>query len=222
MSKQELLLALAQKRKATNWPGYRGIGDYHHGAYECDFVSPYTKSAGNFDAQILVLLQDWSSDESIRGPLDSGAVHYGLTPALPTNVRLVELLRSHFGLALKEVYATNLFPFIKPGGISSSVPMRDLVRAAQDFALPQVQIVSPKLVICLGMNTFNAIRIATGNRPAQRMEEAIASPFTNDQVRIWCQAHTGNLGQNNRGRDRVRQDWQRMSLEYSSKASPTP
>jgi hypothetical protein len=40
---------------------YSGIGDYHDGAYECERVSPYTKTAGNVDADVMVLLQDWAS-----------------------------------------------------------------------------------------------------------------------------------------------------------------
>jgi uracil-DNA glycosylase len=215
MNKEVLLLALAQKRKTTSWPGYSQIGDYHDGAYECDFVSPYTKSAGNIDSEIFVLLQDWSSDESLRGSLDSDCVRFGLTRALPTNKRLIELLRCQFGVELGDVYATNLFPFIKRGNISSYIPRRELVRAAQEFALPQIQIVQPKLVICLGLNTFNAIRIALGQTPAQRMNEAIASPFTIDKSRIWCQAHTGKLGQNNWGSECVAEDWRKMKIDFS-------
>ena len=218
MSKQESLLEIAQKRKATNWAGYRQIGDYHNGAYECDFVSPYTKSAGNVDAEIFILLQDWSSDESLRGLLDSDCVHYGLTRKLPTNKRLIELLRYHFAAELGDVYATNLFPFIKKGNISSSLPMRDLIRAAQEFALPQIRIVRPKLVVCLGLQTFNAIRIACGHKAVQRMNEAIASPFTFAGSRIWCQAHTGARGQNNRGRERVEEDWRKMKVDLSGGA----
>ena len=58
MGKHERLRALAAKRRADRWPGYRCIGDCHDGAYDCEYVSPYTKSAGNVDSPILVLLQD--------------------------------------------------------------------------------------------------------------------------------------------------------------------
>jgi restriction system protein len=215
MNKQSLLLALAQKRKATHWPEYSPIGDYHDGVYECDFVSPYTKTAGNVDADIMVMLQDWSSARSLEGPLDLDCVRYGLTRTLPTNRRLAELLQSYFQVGLGDVYATNLFPFIKAGGISSSIPVRDLVRAAQEFALPQIRIVQPKLVVCLGLNTFNALSVACSHTPAQRIEGAIASPFTIDATRVWCQAHTGARGQNNRGRERVSRDWRKMELDFS-------
>ena len=66
MDKHAALLELAHRRQAARWPPYKYIGDYHGGAYECEFVSPYTKSAGNRDAKLMVLLQDWSSDVGVE------------------------------------------------------------------------------------------------------------------------------------------------------------
>ena len=70
-------MALAKLRQATQWPGYKCIGDYHAGAYECDFVSPYTKKAGNVDAEIMVMLQDWGSDEWGSGRFDEESAKEG-------------------------------------------------------------------------------------------------------------------------------------------------
>ena len=91
-NKRNELLILAQQRKEARWPGYNCISDYNDGAYECDFVSPYTQSSNNVDSGIFILLQDWSSDKSLSGPLDDDVKKYGLTPGLPTNRRLRELL----------------------------------------------------------------------------------------------------------------------------------
>jgi restriction system protein len=161
----------------------------------------------------MVILQDWSSSEKLSGPLDQEAMKYGYTPSLSTNKNLIRLLNAHFGVRLNDIYATNLFPFIKPGDLSAAIPLYYLVRAAQEFALPQVKIVCPKLVVCLGGTTFNAIRRACGYKGWLKMDSAIESSFKVDKSRIWCQAHTGQLGQNNRnrgGEDRVFSDWERM------------
>lgn len=220
LGKHERLQGLAIKRQADWWSGYAHIGDYHGGAYECEFVSPYTKSAGNVDSPIFVLLQDWSSDERLSGPLDADAQRLGLTPALPTNRRLNELLLRHFDRQLADVYATNLFPFIKLGGLSATIPFGDLVRAAREYAIPQIEIVEPRLVVCLGKATFDASRVACGGRRASSMDEAINSPFRKCGSVVWAQAHTGSLGQNNRnrgGENRVEQDWQRMRRQLADR-----
>jgi restriction system protein len=213
MDKHAELLALARKRQAMHWDGYNGIGVYQGGIYECDFVSPYTKTAGNVDSEVMVILQDWSSHDRLNGPVDQDSVDYGLTRNLPTNVNLIRLLHNHFGVRLTDIYATNLFPFIKAGSTSRYIPPRDLQRAAREFALPQIKIVKPKLVICLGFDTFNALQKACELGKAKDMEEAITSPFEFEDIQIWCQAHTGTFGQNNRnqdGVDRVTEDWTRM------------
>ena len=219
MDKRRRLRTLARKRQRAKWPGYKSIGDYHHGAYECPYVSPYTKTAGNIDAEIMVILQDWTSDESIRRGLDSDSITYGYTRGLHTNRNLVRLLETYFGISLEDVYGTNLFPFIKMGHMGTNIPRRDLVRAAHEFALPQITIVRPKLVICLGHVTFNALREACGHEPVYPIATGIRSPFTLGETCIWCQAHTGARGQNNRnsGRKRVPNDWKRMKNDVSLK-----
>jgi restriction system protein len=213
MDKRSELLALAKRRQVTRWNGYGGIGDHHASAYECDFVSPYTKTAGNLDAEVMVMLQDWSSDESLKESFDEETAKLGYTQSLPTNRNLVELLNTTFGIALRDTYATNLFPFVKPGKMSERIPQAKLIDAAQEFALPQIRIVNPKLVICLGLATFNALRQACELSACRPLSVAIDNPFSIGTTRVWCQAHTGVLGQNNRNRGgikRVPQDWLRM------------
>jgi len=99
----------------------------------------------------MVMLQDWASDKELRGPIDEDARVLGYTRDFPTNPNLSNLLGATFGLGLEDVYATNLFPFIKPDSMSSAVRQSDLVRAAEKFAIPQIRIVSPRLVTYLGL-----------------------------------------------------------------------
>jgi hypothetical protein len=154
VDKSAKLLELARARQLSRWPGYTPLADYHDGAYECDFVSPYTKSAKNVNAEVMVLLQDWSSHDRLAGDFDRQAAELGHTPSLPTNRNLVRLLRTHFKLELGDTFGTNLFPFIKTGNLSSGIPARDLHRVAREFAIPQIEIVAPKVVVCLGLVTF--------------------------------------------------------------------
>jgi uracil-DNA glycosylase len=220
-TKLRKLRALAIKRKRSRLVGYKGtykrLRDYKKGRYECDFVSPYTKTAGNVDSEIMVMLQDWTSTEAIRRRLSLEVERYGFYPNLPTNRNLKQLLQTHFHRCLDDIYATNLFPFIKMGQISEKIPVCDLVLAAKEYGCPQIEIINPKLVICLGLVTFNALRIACGKDPLDSLSSAIDNPFMLDDARIWCQAHTGAWGQNqrNRKRDQVKKDWQRMKTDLA-------
>src|ERR1700730_9057011 len=222
MDKAARLLELAHRRQATRWPGYGCIADYHGGAYECDVVSPYTKSAGNLDASLMVLLQDWASDDVLRGPLLQERVKQSHDPRRQTNRRLKELLRQYFQLELRDVFATNVFPFVKGGPMKTSLPVRDLVRAAKEFALPQIEIIGPRIAVCLGKAAYNAVAMAADQRRARTLDDAIAAPFCFGTTEVWGQAHTGAVGTNYRnkdGVDRVSGDWMRMASAYKSRSA---
>jgi restriction system protein len=217
--KDARLLELARRRQTARWQGYKCIGDYHGGAYECDFVSPYTRSAHNVNSELMVLLQDWSSDDVLSGPYLHEGRNLGHDPRRVTNRRLRKLLREHFRLELEQVYATNVFPLIKVGPMTAAIPRRDLERAAREFALPQIQIVGPRLAVCLGKSAFDAVAVAAGGSRADSLADAIARPFEIGRTRVWCQAHTGQQGTNYRNRngvDQVTKDWALMASAYHS------
>lgn len=214
VNKEHELVRLAQLRREAQWPGYSGIADYHDGIYDCDFVSPYTKSAKNWDADVMVLLQDWASHDALAGPVHPQRVALGHDPTRQTNKRLKSLLVQRLGLDLADVYATNVFPFVKPHDMGSSLPQRDLDRAAREFALPQIQTVRPLLAICLGIATFNAVAGAAGRKKLPTLADAVESSFVYGPTEVWCQAHTGQRGFNARnkvGVDRVSDDWASMA-----------
>ena len=64
-SKKAKLLKLAKRRQETRLENYVCIGDFHDGVYECDHVSPITKTAGNVNADIMVVLQDWAGKDAL-------------------------------------------------------------------------------------------------------------------------------------------------------------
>jgi restriction system protein len=219
MNKESRLKELAVKRQQARWPTYKNIGDYYNGAYECDFVSPYTKTAGNLATSVMLMLQDWCSDKYLSQELSEDLVKYGHSLELPTNKNLKKLLRKHLNLSFEDVYATNLFPFIKIGAMNANIPAKDLVRAAHEFALPQIDIVGPKVVICFGKDAFNALRKACDLKVVKNLAEGIRSPFWYGKAQIWCQSHPGQLGKINRnrgGQDQVAQDWNAMTEQIDS------
>jgi len=217
MSKYSQLLELARLRQNEIPKGYKGIGEYHNGIYECNYVSPYTKSAGNVDADIMFILQDWSSDKSLSQPVEVETVKYGHTPRLPTNKNLKNLLKNHFEVDLSKTYGTNLFPFIKPGKMTAGIPTRDLINAAKKYTIPQIKIIKPKLVICLGAAVYNSIRLALGMQPESSLANSISKPFNFYGAKVWAPSHPGGLGRANRNRgkvDRVSLDWSEMADNY--------
>jgi restriction system protein len=219
MEKENKLLELARKRQSTRYEGYTSIGDYDNGVWECDYVSPYSKSSHNPDSDILIVLQDWCSSGSFDGSVCEVTLQLGYSPSVRTYRNLIALLREHFGLELPDVYTTNLFPYIKPGEMRADIENAAFVKAATDFTLPMIEIIEPKIVICAGLKTFNALRESCGFAWANNVAEGVVSDFDYKNSRIFCQAHPGQQGLNWRnrgGEDRVSADWLRMADYYRS------
>jgi uracil-DNA glycosylase len=173
--KREALRQLARKRQADRLEPYYCLADIHDGYYECDYVSPWTTSAENVNADLMILGKDWGSTDSlIERPPDPERKRLGQGWGVPTNKNLREYLNDCMGgLKFSETYASNVFPFIKQGKKDSGIRDEDMLYAAKKYALPQIEIVSPRMVICLGKPAFRAVRRAAGF-PDIAWEEAIA------------------------------------------------
>jgi len=150
---------LARRRLTTRWGDYGHPEDYGYDFR--DFVSPYTKSACNLRADVMLILQDWASHDGLTaGGFKPVIQKHGHDPELRTNIRLKELLRRHLNLRLVDTYATNAFVFIKPGGMSSNIPTGDVARSISNFTAPEIALVRPRLVLALGSRVAKALRAA--------------------------------------------------------------
>lgn len=217
MEKAGRLLELANHRKSTQRDGYARLGDFHGGIYECDYVSPWTKSGSNVDAHVMVIGQDWAS-VNMLAKLPKDVAELGYDPKLLTNRNLDDLLKRHLGLRRADCYLTNLFVLIKPGDASANIRFADLVWSAQNFTKLQIEVISPKLVICLGLRTFRALMRAADQNAARTTEAAIASPGMIGPSMIHCVAHTGALGTLNRTQTLVERDWSALADVLSGRA----
>ena len=219
MNKKERLRELGLLRQTSCFEGFNNLAAYHIGAYECEHVSPYTKSAGNVNSLIVFVLQDWASHESLSRDMDLEVAQHGYTLSQPTNVNLIDLLSRHFGLILSEVYVTNLFPFIKSGGDSANIPMRYLRQAARVFGIAQIEIIRPAMVVSFGLQVFNALRSEFGHRQVANLKTGINNPFRTEFTEYRCQSHPGALGKINRNhRGSVEEDWAAMASAFRNLA----
>lgn len=213
IKKQEKMHRLSEQRRLDTQKGmskvYKQVGDFHGGIYdEWKLVSPWSKSANNLDSQIMVVAQDWTSEEATKKPLKH--FELGHDPDLPTNKNLKMLLTENFGVSFSEIYATNLFVFVKPGNLSSKIPIGDLIYSAKKYTLEEIKIVQPKVVICLGSATFHSLCKAIDVKPPS-FQFSSENPINYDGCLIFGVPHTGGLGTMNAGgMANVRKIWRKM------------
>lgn len=159
VQKREELQRLARQRRADRRHGYLCLSDIHSGFYDADeHVSPWSISAQNVDAEVMILGKDWASSDTLLDPPDPERRRLGQGWRTPTNKNLRAYLADHMeGLTFSQTYSTNVFPFIKKGKKNSSIRPADMLYAAQTYALPQIRIVSPLMAVCLGRPAFLAV-----------------------------------------------------------------
>ena len=122
-----------------------------------DWVSPYTKGAHCLHG-IAIVLQDWASAEWLRKVHRPEVQELGRDPTLRTNTRLEALLRKVLGIGLSEVYATNAFPFVKPGGMSAPLAQSVVDATVAEYTAHELRIASPRLVLAFGKLAANALQ----------------------------------------------------------------
>lgn len=208
--KKECLSKLAEKRKNITYNGYKNLSDIDNGFYECDYVSPWSKSAHNEDADIMIVLQDWADEkylDDLNHQKRDSILKHGYDKTKQTNINLKNYFKKYFtnqfGITLDKTYITNQFPLIKKSNISK-IGNDDFDRFAKKYTIPMIKIVQPTLIIAVGKKTFDAFRrICIQNyddEPAYKLIEHEKNHFTYSYYsknagklfhsEIWFQYHT--------------------------------
>lgn len=212
-NKQKLLKNLAELRRLDKQDGmsriYKQVGDFHHGIYDTwGHVSPWSKSACNVNSKVMIVAQDWTSEEAAKKTPTNPDLGY--SPELPTNKNLQNFLKDFFGLSFSDIYATNLFVFVKPGNLSARIPSKDLIYSAKNYTLEEIKIVQPKIVICLGAATYRSLCRAVDITPPV-FKSSIDNPVPFGGSLIFGVPHTGALGTMNAGGvENVRAIWSKL------------
>jgi uracil-DNA glycosylase len=137
-----------------------------------------------------LVLQDWASAEGLSGGFDREIQEHGRNLRLRANQVLEQLLLRIFGVTLADVYATNAFPFIKSGSMSSALPLGDVVRAVRLFAAPELALAEPTRILAVGRVPFTALqRVGIASTPVPHPAARIGNVAAHE--RAWRRALKG-------------------------------
>jgi uracil-DNA glycosylase len=208
MSKHHALAELVRLRRKDSYPNMIALHEFEGGRWDLDYavplVVPWTKSACNLDAKLMIIAQDWASERYLMNPnnrtlwRDMLRTHFGQDPHLQTNRNVRKLLRC-FGIKWRDTYATDVSVFIKPGNMTEDVPAALMRHCAVQYTIQQMRIVQPRMVLCLGTKTFNSIRYALERPPLKMTEASRAVSHTVDDkskvcIEVFGVPHTGGAG----------------------------
>jgi DNA polymerase len=185
------------------------------GQFDSRQIGPWTTWQNRLDASVMVVGQDFSDvSYFVRW-------HGRDQPNNATNRNLVALLHS-VGVEIdlpeslggrNETFFTNAILCLKTGGMQARVRPEWFANCGQRFLRPQIELVRPKVVVCLGQRALDAVLAAFG-LPQQRLRDAVTSPGTPvlEQTLVIAVYHCGaRVTRLTRSHDRQLEDWKRVA-----------
>ncbi len=166
--KRELIKQIAESVASDDLSTYRKdyskVSDVFEQDY-ADFVSPIAARSHNYDADVMIVMQDWSHYDGVKDNDRSGA-KIGYNPKLKANIELDKRLES-IGESRSSVYMTNAMVHLKhTATIDGAVSAPDMRRSIEKFTLREIDAVRPKVVLVVGSNASAQMRKLVGDEYA--------------------------------------------------------
>ena len=220
---------------------YASDGDLPHKLYwfdDCDEINLWTYWQGrnHLDAEILLVGQDWGNpwDSSCAGFREKLS-HVGSGPIenymenndsiTDNNLKALfqECLNIDISKPCPNVFFTNYILGYREGKISGGY------RAAwakhdREFFRQLVEIMEPKVILCLGRNVFEAVLMSWGQKPMPRIKRyndyldhqdkpQIIKLQNQTEVSVFALAHCGAMGTMNRNRGYADAQTDKLTLQ---------
>ena len=218
--------ATAGTRSSGYSRDYKKLGDFHpyidvNGVkWELDpedniHLVPWSKTS-NIESDIMIIAQDWASEEFIKSNEDKSHYTIGYAPKLKTNKFLEKFLGQYFHIKFDNIYRTDAFVFVKPDGMSTKIPPRDIRLSVRNYIIPLIDIMKPKSIISIGGAAYNCIRLEY-NLDYLAIKCADEAVIIGDGgSRLWCVPHTGGRGVSlTKGQSAER--WSMIAKDYQNR-----
>ena len=236
-----------ERPKSQNSKGV--ILTWHESCEEINFWT-YWQGVGNLDAEIMLVGQDWGHpDEGSRVIENIKKIKSGLPVGYLTGIELEsvtdknlkELFQATFDYDItercRELFFTNLVLGYRSKWTSGNL-RGSWIADDVPFFRRLADIIEPKVIICLGKDTFIGVVYAlTGKRPRivkyNAFLESDRNPIlaelpSGKRTAVFAEAHCGAIGTMNRNRprskgepwgvklERQKEDWKKIKEYYDT------
>ena len=215
MNRAEKYNQLVAKRKKFEFAqGLLNPSQIENGKYDTGkHIGPWSAWQGNLNAKILLIGQDWGDIDYYRNNCGCD------TDNNPTNKNLIELFKTigiDIGLPSKPNYSaptffTNSILGIKDGGMSAQVTSLWAKESTENFLIPLLNIIEPKIIVTLGTMAYGEVA-RVYKLPKQPLRKLIKTPIKlSDGKYLFAMYHCGGLGLANRSLELQKQDWAKIA-----------
>lgn len=221
--KDSELKKIAERCKENTPDGFKHAADFQGGIFDNEnYVSPWSIGAHNSDASLMLIGQDWVSAEWLNNLNNAQYAKLGRDPGFITNRNLEKYLKL-FNLNFSDTYATNAFAYIKDGPVNASIKQKDFRNSVINNLVPQIAIIKPKMIICIGRMAFNEMR-AQAKLFRVSIGKGHLESFKYMGAVVYGVYHTGGQGTANAGgNNNSLLQWEELARKYRQLIEcPTP
>jgi len=183
------------------------------GAFDSSEIGPWTRWQGNLNANLMVVAQDWGDVAAFQKQdgidWDNSETNRVLRDLLAAIGFNIDLPSSSTGRGL--LFFTNAILCLKRGGAQAAVKTQWFRNCGAQFLKPQIEIVKPRVVICLGQRAYDAVLRAYSRKPLPFREAVDGHQPTilPNNVAAFAVYHCGRRIRNMyRTMDEQKRDWQ--------------
>lgn len=217
MDKQKRYSNLVEKRK--NFTFQEGLRNPADSGYDCEEIEPWARWQNNLDAEIMIIGQefsDFATFKNIKGEVE----RFDDIFEYPSNKNLRKLLQSidrdpgHPKKPTKnhKLFFTNCVMGLKDGSMSANFKDKWLKNSRIYFLKPLIEIINPKIIICLGTKPALSISKIFGFKMEVLNKMIQKNPISVKDKIIFTMYHTGGLGIRNRSFQNQTDDWEKIKV----------
>lgn len=182
--------------------------------FDSDEIGPWTRLHGDLNASLMVIGQDW-------GDVDYFVSNGGLDKLNNPTMKNLELLLKSIGIGVSMtscsncdvgLFLTNAILCLKTGGLQAAINSA-WMENCKDYLKNQIQIVRPRVVVCLGARAFDATLKGFGLETIALRDAVLDKDGVEimDGVRLFAAYHCGaRTVRINRDLQTQMADWKRI------------
>lgn len=214
--KQEEYDRLVTSRKSCHvCQGLENPSRVANGLFDSSEIGPWTRWQGYLDSRVMLVAQDWGhvgNFEKQKGTDNNSATNKMLK-------RLLEIAGIAVGLPLDStnggsLFFTNAILCLKKGGDQARVNSEWYRNCGPRFLRPSIEIVEPKVVICIGQRAYDTVMTCYDRKP-QPFRDAVdkhVPAILSSNVAVFAVYHCARRIRNtHRKDDQQAYDWQQIS-----------
>lgn len=221
MEKDREYKALVDKRQKEKFFPDEGLFnpfEIENGKFDCNEIGAWSRWHNDLDAKIMLIGQDWGDRKYFVN-------NEGRDVDDNPTCKYLKLLFKEIGYDLgtarpdipfqKGLFFTNAILGIKTleGGMSAPVFQKWVKHSTENFTLPLIEIIQPKVIVTLGKQAYRALRLGfSAELPDDKMGALVEQHFeiSEHKTVVFPRYHCGGLGLANRNFDKQKLDWQRI------------